>query len=242
MYPLAEKVDKPYFRLGSLLHTLLYEEEKLDKEYRVILKEELPNQENTSFQPKVNKEYRDNLIAQGYNIVTQEQRDTALKMTTLCKEDPLVKLAIKSGNIEHSFYWNADFMDYDGVHVDLPLKTRTDIYAFMNNGSVIVIDPKSTADLYSYNQTIAKLSYPQQAAMQCDGIQACLNKEVSAYYYLFVSTDFPFDYRLVQLSMEDVERGRMKNQLLLSKIKQAILTDNWIPDRRVVAELPGWYV
>lgn len=237
MYPLAEKKDSAALRLGSLVHTMLQEPEKVSTEYRFF----------DGFTTKANKEGRDEAISQGLIVATTDERDKATAMIALASQDPLVKASLKANNIEHSFYWNADYMIYDDaleteIHVDLPLKSRHDQYILMNNGSVMIIDVKTTSDLHDYSRTIANFRYDQQAALQVEAIRVGLGKEVSIYYYLFIENDFPYDYRLVQLPLEYIERANYKNQLLLKNIQLAKINDNWIPDRRVVAELPGWYV
>jgi len=237
MYPLAEKKDSAALRLGSLVHTMLQEPSKIDTEYRFF----------DGFTTKANKEARDEALKEGFTVATTDEREKATAMIALASQDPLVKTSLKSGNIEHSFYWNADYMVYDErleteIHVDLPLKSRLDQYVLMNNGSVMILDVKTTADLHDYNRTIANFKYAQQAAMQVEAIRVCLGKEVSSYYYLFIENDFPYDYRLVRLPLEYIEQANYKNQLLLKDIQLAKINDNWIPDRRVDAVLPNWYV
>ena len=238
MYPNKPKKEVKAFKDGGMVHKYLLEREDFEKEYVLIKQSDFPFPEQTMAK-KENKAF---IESQDRIVVTEEEWNFVVNVCARASQDKFFTKVLNGGNVEDSFFWNCD-------ETGLPLKTRPDLWKKGKSG-VIVIDPKTTQDISEFTKSVCNLDYPLQAAIQCDGIRACTGMDVSAYLYLAIEKEYPYDYCLYRLSEDDIEVGRRKYIHLLYKIKEAIESGN-IPSYGqqygdftsgvVDLTLPSWY-
>lgn len=238
MYPNKPKKEVKAFKDGGMVHKYLLEREDFEKEYVLIKQSDFPFPEQT-LAKKENKAF---IESQERIVVTEDEWSFVVNVCTRASQDKFFTKVLNGGNVEDSFFWNCD-------ETGLPLKTRPDLWKKGKSG-VIVIDPKTTQDISEFTKSVCNLDYPLQAAIQCDGIRACTGMDVSAYLYLAIEKEYPYDYCLYRLSEDDIEVGRRKYIHLLYKIKEVIESGN-IPSYGqqygdftsgvVDLTLPSWY-
>lgn len=174
-----EETPSKAFLLGSLLHAMVLEPDKVAERYAVC-----QNPGTT----KAGKEERKNLAEKGIAPISAEDWACAEGMTLALHANPTAgKLLSLPGESELSVYWDEDFGGEK-----LPCKCRVDRLARVGDVS-IAIDVKTTADTVKPSELARKaynFGYHRQAAWYTRGLKACGIE--APFIFCFVSKQAPY--------------------------------------------------
>ena len=224
-YPLRPKGEQVSntFKIGTAVHSYLMERLKFDDHYVIHRKSDLPFPDSTMAK-KENKAYMDELkdMSAGKEIIDEETMNQIVSMCDSAMESRTVSNYVEHGKIEHSIFFNCK-------DTGLPMKTRPDMYVELSNGTIVVLDVKTTDRIApsEFFSSVSKYNYPMQAAIQCDGIESSTGKKVSMYLYLAMEKKYPYEYCLYRLTEDDIDFGRSTYRDLLVQIKHACETGEW---------------
>lgn len=169
------------FMLGSLVHAMVLEPEKLSERYAPV---------NSSGTTKAGKEERKALADKGITAFSADDWLQAQYMSgSLLSTCPTTsKLLALPGNSEVSVYWDENI---EGT--PLPCKARVDRLTQLPDGSWLAIDLKTTADTVKPSELARKAyayGYHRQAAWYTRGLRA--NGIEPLFLFFFVSKQAPY--------------------------------------------------
>lgn len=202
----------PAFVMGSLYHTAILEDTKLDEEY--VLSSNRPDQVH-GMTSKANKEWKSSCEAQGRTVVDEVTWNTIQEMKLKLRENPLMNKLMDKGINEESYYID----DFYGAKV----KARPDKVT-----KYAVIDLKSTdnASTEGFTRTMFKYGYHIQAAFYLDILKEFDN---TPRQFVFVAQEkkAPYSYQIFRLDDDVIEYGRWQYQDLLEKHKKCMSENRW---------------
>lgn len=173
-------------RLGTLVHSMILEPDTVAKQYRVF---------DGDRRTKAGKEEYAELLASGCEIVAQKDYDTAYAMAaSVYSHKALAEHLDQSVLREQS-------MTFD--YLGLPAKAQIDLYS---EGDVL-IDVKTTADIYQAQKQFFNLHYALQMAWYARALQAN-GYPVKTVKILFVETQAPHQCALYTLTEPVLLHGR----------------------------------
>lgn len=227
------KAPSDVMNLGSLVHTLLLEPHKLATEYTVM-----PKFDRRTTQGKADYAawLADN---DGKTVITQEQMDTAQKMTQSLSKSPVAKLL--QGN--HAICEPSIF--YTDGNTGIDCRVRPDFMiepcqAFPNG---LIVDLKTTenAGVNAFKRTITNFAYHLSAAMYLDGFEAEFGTR-PAYIWLVVERDAPYAVACYTPTDEMLERGKETLDEALARLKQCRDADHYpaYGNQIMAIDLPKW--
>lgn len=223
-YPDKPREEKDYFVIGEAVHTKIFEADEFENRF-IILDEDQRPDKKVGMTGKENKEWLAKLKAGDKKILTKDQLDEVSKMVERPLEDPTF-LAMMTNNIVHiePSIWYYD--PFTGA----PLKTRPDVVLIKNGtNKAAIIDAKTmpSADPRQFGRKCVDMQYPTQAHTQIDGVEKAFGVEVVQYLYLCIEKEYPYDFCLANLSLDDIEVARGKTQTRLADIRWALENDIW---------------
>lgn len=177
-----EETPSKAFLLGSLLHAMVLEPDKVAERYAVC------QHPGTT---KAGKEERKALAEKGITAVSGEDWSQAQSMARRLLDFSCLtaaKLLYLPGKSEVSLYWEETVEDKP-----LPCKARVDRLTQLPDGSWVAIDLKTTADTVKPSELARKaynFGYHRQAAWYTRGLKAC---GIEAHFiFCFVSKQAPY--------------------------------------------------
>ena len=179
--------------------------------------------------------------AEFHDLVLCKPDDPILHMVESIRAEPMAaKWLAAEGSIEQS-------IAYEDPVTGLPLRARPDKAATVEDDRVVILDPKTTTkDPYSGREmakVMAEFGYHKQAAWYWDAVEL-LGKSVEAFLFIFVQNKAPYVCHVVEMTPEDIERGRRQNRRALDDLARRLESDNWKPETYgtvTYVELPEWY-
>lgn len=176
-----EETPSKAFLLGSLVHAMVLEPDKVAERYAVC---QYPGT------TKAGKEERKALAEKGITAFSGEDWSQAQSMAgsllTTCPAT--AKLLALAGKSEVSLYWEETVEDKP-----LPCKARVDRLTQLPDGSWVAIDLKTTADTVKPSELARKaynFGYHRQAAWYTRGLRACGIE--APFIFCFVSKQAPY--------------------------------------------------
>ena len=176
-----EETPSKAFLLGSLVHAMVLEPDKVAERYAVC---QYPGT------TKAGKEERKALAEKGITAFSGEDWLQAKSMSdSLLNACPTTaKLLALPGKSEVSLYWEEELED-----TKLACKARVDRLAQLPDGSWVAIDLKTTADTVKPSELARKAynyGYHRQAAWYTRGLKACGIE--APFIFFFVSKQAPY--------------------------------------------------
>lgn len=242
-----KKERKSHFDVGNVFEDMLtLPREKWNHE--VFDPSQKPDKDSDGFRTKANKEWKANWYAEreGKYIATKEEIEMIKIMVKNAKANPMIERLI---NPKKSIMQSSMFFDCPVTGV--PLKTRPDLVQTGQDGDLIYIDIKTTADGSpdAFQRDLAKFDYPIQAKMAIDGIEAATGKKVSRMAYIVVEKKYPYNATVYPMSVSDVNQisefyykklNRLKNlkkEDVLPTYANSLNGENNL----VPVTIPNWY-
>jgi hypothetical protein len=177
---------------------------------------------------------RDAAYAAGKVPLLPKEKQQVDAMAKAIREHPLAGplFAPGTGIAERSLYWTDPAT---GVRC----RVRPDWLKQMP-GLTLAVDYKTTKDANpdAVSRAIRDYSYHQQDALYVDGIWAALQPEDVRFVFVFQSKTAPYLITVRELTDQDRDIGRARNERALRIYKECLDTDTWPDWTGPVTEIP----
>jgi exodeoxyribonuclease VIII len=168
----------------------------------------------------------------GFEIITEAQRDAALRVAEAVRSHPVASRHLSEGAEERVITWT-------DAETGVECKGRADLV----NGHLV--DLKTTGDLSPrvFAGTCARLGYVDQLAFYTDGLEAEGYKLHGPPALVCVEQKEPHDVVVYRVEEDQLEAGRRSYRALLDVLVACRETNQW-PGRAPLMEepllLPAW--
>lgn len=226
-----DKETSKEMTLGSLVHTLILEPDKLEEQYFV-----------GEFNVRRGKDYEAALkLAGDRTVVTQEEFEKAEQIVEAFRaqaiDHPLLngkEAKLLDGEKEHSYYW-------EDPKTAILCKCRPD--NLTPDGMVIDIKTTRDAGLDSFQKTVTMFGYHLSAAFYLRGIEAVTGVRPKGFTIIAIETEAPYAFQVFQFGEQALRIGTEEFEKALEVYAEAVSTDLWpaYGTKVVELELPNWY-
>ena len=210
--PKRVQTDKPEFAFGRLAHKLLIEGPAGFGEEFAVRPDKWAD-----YRSKDAQAWRDEQIAGGRTVVTEEQMAQVGEMALSLSRHPLIKAGALDGMIERSL-----FHKLDGKYW---LKARPDALP----EPTLASDLKTTGSVSDddIQRSITSFSYNIQAAVVALSIKALTGKDLESFALVFVEKAPPYSVRVVTIPGEDIDRGIKQATAAFKEWAHCLETNEW---------------
>lgn len=220
--------------LGAVSHHVLLGEDDFLTKY-VAQPESYPDKKTGELKPwtyaaNTCKDWRAQQVEAGRTVVTVKQLDAIVGMSKSLASDALVQQGMLRGHVETSGF----FKDRE---TDLWIKVRPDV---VPTDGPDFVDLKTTTDVTSHalQYTMRAYGYHQQGGLVWEVCEA-LDQPFTSFWLLFAESAAPYCARSIQITVDDLARGRKQNRVELRRIADCIATGHWPgPGEGEYRELP----
>lgn len=213
---------------GHLAHCSILEPDEFAKRYAVG--------PDVSRATKAWKEFEASLPA-GVLPIKPEQYEMAMRQAESVLKLPDIAEALSSGRPEVSGFWS-------DPETGVLCRCRPDWVHDVGEDSCIIVDVKTYSDASpeEFVRQAARKRYDVQDAFYSDGFQLASGKEVLAFIFLVVETEWPYQASAVMLDAQSKESGRNKYQHNLKTYAQCLSTNEWPGYSTGIEQvsLPAW--
>lgn len=198
---------------GSLAHCAILEPDEFGKRY-VVIPTDAPRRP-TDAQWKAKNPSKDSLEAMswwidflennpGKTVISAKEYDTAWRQSEAVRRLPDVAEALATGWAEESAYW------IDPETGEL-CRCRPDWNHPCGDAGTILLDVKTYSDASpaEFARQVARKRYHRQDAFYSDGYSIASGREVLAFVFVAVETDYPFLASATMLDDAAREQGRI---------------------------------
>jgi len=216
---------------GQLAHCAILEPDEFDKRY-CVLPEDAPRRP-TDAQWNAKKSSPESIAAKewwtewnkrsaGRIIVTHEQRETALRQGDAVRLLPDVAEALASGMPEQSAYW----VDPE---TGVLCRCRPDWTHPSGDNGVILLDVKTCGDASpdEFARQVARKRYHVQDAFYSDGYALAAARDVLAFIFIAVESEYPYAASAVMLDDKSRDAGRYAYRRDLDTYARATAANDW---------------
>ena len=217
--------------LGSLVHSLILEPEKVEQEYYI-----------GEFNVRRGKEYEASVKQAGTRtVISKEDYERAMAVVEAFhiqatdhpdlngKQEELLK-----GDKEHSFYW-------EDPATGILCKCRPDNLHHSGN---IVVDVKTTknAGFDSFQKDIVTYGYYLSAAFYLRGVAAVTGRAPEKFVIIAIETEAPYLIQVYELDPMAIEIGNRHIDQALATFAECVSTEVWsgYPQKTITMPLPNW--
>lgn len=223
------KKDKASFKMGTLLHTTVLEPSEVNVRYAM-------KPAGMNLTTKAGKEWAES-EAEGRIIVSSAEFQAVLDMEKSLKAVPIIASCLASGMAEATLFSTDETTGLD-------LRIRPDFIHETGEGSVILLDLKTTSDASprGFAKSVANFRYHVQAAYYTDVYQQATGRRVHDFIFGVVESEYPYAAACYSLSTTAMERGRALYRADLRLLKYCMELDDWPAyglDLQVL-DLPVW--
>lgn len=231
---------------GNLAHCAILEPAEFLKRYKVLPKDapRRPtdaqwNAKNPSDESKAAMAWwREwNATTGGAIVVSAAQYDTAQRQAESVRRLPEVREALERGRSEVSAYW------IDHATGEL-CRCRPDWAHDCNETQSILLDVKTCGDASpgEFRRQIARKRYHVQDAFYTDGYAAASGREVLAFVFVAVESEWPYAACALMLDEEGKAQGRREYRRNLDTYAQCRQTGVWpgYSEQIEIVNLPAW--
>lgn len=187
--------SSPYIDLGQLAHMLVLGGE-----------DTFAISEYPDFRTKAARDWRDEQIADGKNIITQEQFNSVTHIVENIENHPFSAEFLFDEDVKHEHEMFAKTAEGIG------LRGKADATKLMNRDAAAVVDIKSTAQFDKFKKAASWNHYDLQAATYTLIAASSLKVDPSLvnFYFCVAETVAPFRVQYLHASPEFVEAGERK--------------------------------
>lgn len=224
-YRMDHPVTSAAFDLGTAAHSLV-----LEDDHSTIQVCEFDD-----WRTKAAREARDAAYAEGKTPLLTKDYTVVKAMRDAVAAHPVARLALEGGKAEQSIFWE----DETGTR----LRCRPDKFDPESKIGPLVSDLKTSvsADPKEFIVSAAKFCYHLQQAHYQDGVKAATGVEPT-FLFIVVEKTAPYLVSVVELTPEDVTRGRDLAKMATRIYNRCKATGEWpgyeTPDAAM--EMPGW--
>lgn len=173
--------------------------------------------------------------AEGKTIIDADTEQRLHMMRASVLSIPDVAEALAHGAAEVSAYWDA---------AGVLCKCRPDFVHDCGPSGVILLDLKTTqnASPDDFARSVAKYRYDVQAAWYSDGYALASGREVLAFVFVAVESEYPHAASAVMLDPDSIDAGRSKYRRNLATYRACMESGEWPAYGLGIQtiELPKW--
>ena len=173
----------------------------------------------------------------GKVAIQQEQADTAFEQAESVRRLPDVRDALAVGHAEVSAYW------IDPI-TGVQCRCRPDWEHDVSDDAVILLDVKTYSDASpaEFRRQIARKRYHVQDGFYSDGYAAASGKNVLAFIFVAIETEWPYAASAVMLDDISRERGRQLYREDLATYARCLESGIWpgYSNQIEIVSLPAW--
>lgn len=216
---------------GQLAHCAILEPGEFNKRYAVVPMD--APRRPTSTQINAKNPSADTLTAiawwhkweeahQGVRCIAQGQYETAMRQAESVRSLPDIRAALDLGRSEVSAYW----VDQE---TGVLCRCRPDFVHEANDTGVILLDVKTYSDASpdEFSRQIARKRYAVQDAYYSDGYAAASGRNVLAFVFIAVESEYPYTASAVMLTPESSDAGRRMYRRDLDTYTRCIRDGEW---------------
>lgn len=203
----------PAMMAGTLAHCMILEPDEFPHRY-------VTKPADLSLATKDGKAFKAS-IPEGMELISEEQRDTAMAQRAAIMADPVLASLLSSGHAELSAFWQ-------DKATGLQARCRPDWLHFTGPNRVRVLDIKTISDitLDAVSRSIASYGYHRQQAHYVAGLEAC-GLVVEEFVFGFVSSSYPVLALPYVLDDEAVAQGVEEVGELMARYAHCLRTNQW---------------
>lgn len=225
----VEEEDRPYFTLGSAVHTLLLRESGFAD--RFIVRPEAWK----DWRKQEARDWRDAAIGKGLGVLTPADLDVIKGIAKSMQSDPFIREGGFDGLAEHSIVWRDP---ETGVY----LKARPDV---LNIPARVIPDLKtiSSADGQSCRRAIGEHGYHIQLALACEGLEILTGEKFDdGCFLVFAEKKRPYCVNVKPIDPQAIWLGRQIVRRAVRRFAGCLERNEWpgYDDSGRVAHLPAW--
>lgn len=212
------RAETPSMKLGTAVHCAILEPDRFKNEYI-----QAPELDKRS---KAGKEAWTELENSGKIILTAEEYNKALEMSSAVHKHALAGKLFTGGTAEQSVYWRQPVF-YNNT--EILCKCRPDYVKNIKNGTLI-IDLKTTRNAATHafkRQAFWDLEYHVSAAHYMTGLKAVIGKTPDAFIFVAVENEPPYAVSVFRASDEFLERGRVKAEEMYELYAKCSSENDW---------------
>ena len=228
-YALANPVESPAMRLGTLVHTAVLEADLFDSLY-------VSGPEGDRRKKAVREEWAELTEEHGEEYVMKPDAfSQILAIRDAVSSHPLASRLLLGSRKEASCFWEDEFT---GVRC----KARLDALP-AEEDSHIVCDLKTTADVSTFAKSCYSFSYHRQASHYLEAWRECGDDEREDFVFVAVEKTPPYGIGVFSLEPAALELGRIELDRLLRVWEQCEREDSWddgYPEHCQELSLPAW--
>lgn len=204
--------------MGSAFHKIVLEPQDFDKEFMIMEKFDRRTKEG-----RLAYEHQMQLVQSGMQVITEEQYETICGMRDSLFNNKYSKVLLE-GNIEQSFYFNDDLTNEF-------CKCRPDVWRSLKDGSVVIVDLKSTksAKTEDFIKDVVKYGYDLQTFHYTNGVSKVLNipKEKISFIFIAVEKKPPYLCNILQADEYILQRGEALFREYIGKLHECKESGNF---------------
>ena len=217
----------PAMQLGSLVHAIVLEPQRMDKLYVVSEKHDRRTTAGKAAHAAFAESAGDREIVDADTMV--KAADIAHAVTS--NKAALVLLDC-DGIVEQPMFWECPI-------TGMKCRSKPDFRI-----PRLIVDLKTTQDAtpQGFANAAARFGYARQAAWYRWGYELCAGGPCR-FIFIAVSTNEPYEVGLYELSDWDIERSRLQNAKDLAELSRCYLEDDWEGEHErgiVKLQLPKW--
>lgn len=231
---------------GSLAHCAILEPDEFAKRYATLPKDAPRRPTDAQWNAKSPSEESKAAMAwwtewnaktNGATVITNDQHETARRQADSVRKLPEVRKALEKGVAEASAYW----IDPE---TGVLCRCRPDFTHDPNESSVILLDVKTCSDASAgeFARQIARKRYHVQDAFYSDGYELASGKEVLAFIFVAVESEYPYAAAALMLDADGRDIGRRAYRRNVDTYARCLETGVWpgYSDQIEIINLPFW--
>ncbi|MCP1679445.1 PD-(D/E)XK nuclease-like domain-containing protein [Kerstersia gyiorum] len=175
----------------------------------------------------------------GRVVISAAQYEVAQRQAESVCRLPDIREALGAGQPEVSAFWR-------DPETGVLCRCRPDWTHQAGDAGVVLLDVKTCSDASpgDFARQIARKRYDVQAAYYTDGYSLASGRDVLAFVFVAVESDYPYQASAVMLDEMSIESGRAKYRRDLNTYAECIRTGQW-PGYSTGIEtvsLPNWAI
>lgn len=172
-------------------------------------------------------------------IITPQQYATAISQQVAVRQLPDVRDALAEGWPEVSAFWT-------DPETGVLCRCRPDFVHPVGDDAVILLDLKTYSDASpdEFARQVARKRYHVQSAFYSDGYALASGKQVLAFIFVCVESEWPHAASATMLDPLSIEQGRVDYRRNLDTYAQCLNTDSWPAYGEGIhhVSLPNWAI
>lgn len=213
-------------KLGTVVHSLVLEPEKVKAEIAVMPKFD----RRTTIGKKAAEEFETDNV--GKLVIDEFVWQKANNIADAVLSNSIVQENLKDGQAEVTMLWE---------QYGVPCKARVD---YLTGSAILDVKTCSDASPEGFAKQIATFQYHLQAAHYANGFREIVGWDLDRFVFIAVENEAPFAVGCYTLDVRSLQSGRILIERAADAYKRALVLPDYAPasyaDEIVEISVPGW--